>query len=77
MLYIMYISFSISYVRFPKISDHFADYDDFGSKLLVDGKDVDESQCEHHVVDRHQGPAELVGLLEHSGLTKKNMHTHM
>ena len=41
----------------------------------MDGKDVNEPQGEDHEVQRHQSPAEMVGLIEHSGFREKD-HKH-
>ena len=41
----------------------------------MDGKDVNEPQGEDHEVQRHQSPAEMVGLIEHSGFREQD-HKH-
>ena len=36
---------------------HLADDDDLRPQLAVDGEDVDEIECEHHVIHTQKGPA--------------------
>lgn len=52
-------------------SHHLAHYNDFGPQLFVDGKYVDESQGEHHVVDAKYGPTQPIGPREQSDMDKQ------
>ena len=39
--------------------------DDLGPQLLVDGEDVDETQCEHHEVQRQHRSPRLIRVFHH------------
>lgn len=47
------------------LAHHSFHNDDLGAQLLMNGKDVDETQSEHHEVYRQDGPARLIRVLSH------------
>lgn len=56
------------------ITYHFAHYDDFWPKLLMNGEDVDKSEGEHHVVKTQGCTAEPKRFLEHPEIQKPLKH---
>ena len=59
---------------------HLADDDDLRPQLAVDGEDVDEPECEHHVIHTQKGPACIEPRGKHPaththGFTHRDAHT--